>query len=147
MRRGGDRSKPPIGGLVPDVSVADAADKMKVSKRTVERAKAVEKQDPALLDEIIAGGTKLADATKKAGAAQPDGTVLHEVADTERPGTKSSIQDAVKHRAAANVFETITVDQAVRAACDRYGFKSVIGALVDVYGYDDVSDEVLEHNP
>jgi hypothetical protein len=59
LKHGGDRSKPPIGGLVPphsggvpnappDMSIGEAADKMKVSKRTAERAKAVEVSDAVL---------------------------------------------------------------------------------------------------
>jgi ParB-like chromosome segregation protein Spo0J len=69
MKHGGNRSKPPIGGLPPDIppdmSIADAADKMKVSKRTAERAKALEREDPALLDEVIGGETRKKAAAKK----------------------------------------------------------------------------------
>jgi hypothetical protein len=68
MKRGGDRSKPPIGGLV---SIADAADKMKVPMRTVERAKAVENADPELLDQVADGEIKLAEATKKVKDKKP----------------------------------------------------------------------------
>jgi hypothetical protein len=67
MSHGGDRSKPPVGGL----PVAAAASQAGVSKRTVERAKAVDKQAPALMDEVIAGTKKLAVARKEAATKKP----------------------------------------------------------------------------
>jgi hypothetical protein len=73
MGHGGDRKsgpgiKPPIGGLTAEAAASQAG----VSKRTVERAKAVDREDPALIDEVIAGKKKLAAATKEAGAKKSE---------------------------------------------------------------------------
>jgi hypothetical protein len=60
----------PIGARLPGLSNADAADKGKVSKRTLQRGKALVKADPALAEEVASGKKKLAVAVKEAGTKQ-----------------------------------------------------------------------------
>jgi hypothetical protein len=72
MKRGGDGSnqyaKPPKGGLAkeqPVVSKKEAATKLDVSPRQVERAAAVKKADPELFQDIKDGKVTVGAAEKK----------------------------------------------------------------------------------
>jgi ParB-like chromosome segregation protein Spo0J len=64
LSRGGDRSKPQNCGL----PTKTAAEQLKVSKRSVETAKAIKKADPALAEEVKQGKTKLSTAARKTAA-------------------------------------------------------------------------------
>jgi hypothetical protein len=64
--------KPPIGGISQGVPIGELAAQANIAKRTAERAKAVDKQNPELIDEVIAGTKKLAVATKEAAAKKTD---------------------------------------------------------------------------
>jgi hypothetical protein len=122
MPQGGDRSKPPIGGLV---TVAEAAGKMKVSKRTVERAKAVGKEDPALLDEVAEGKTKLGPAVKKAAALK----ALPKVASKKDPAQKDPSRIEQKRHEERMKSARYKLEAFIREYADMPEWKRLVEAI------------------
>jgi ParB-like chromosome segregation protein Spo0J len=224
----GRRSKQPRQ-LAELISVAEAADKLRVPARTVERAKAVERADPVLLDKVAEGETKLAAATKqveekkhaarntatrqtksKGGQSKPSnggaglgslpakaGRVPYRQSregfppegKPEKEAGGGGLIEAPKKDASKKLAEWIVeraetpnlphivelvealgnsglrdvakllsdnpqslitnhpIADVMEFYCRQYSLKHVVKTLIELYGFDAVSDAVLEHNP
>jgi hypothetical protein len=131
MPHGGDRSKGQNCTLMP---IETAAKQSKVSPRTVKTAKAIKKADPALAEEVKQGKVKLSTAAKQV---------------EEKKTAKNSDATPTKLTGASRK-ELDQFISKLETVCEKYdhdGLTVIVDVLIDNYGYDRVSDEVLEHNP
>jgi len=98
-----DKTNPPNGGLVSDesstplISQADAAAKLGVSERNVQRAAAVKRDDPEVFEDIKRGKLSTGAAERKAKAKRTSTAAKRSGKHTPQAAAKRSQQDQQAH--------------------------------------------------
>jgi hypothetical protein len=136
-----------------------AAKQLSVSTRTVETAKTIKRADPVLADEVKQGKTKLAAAATTVAAKKPKSKKEKEAAFQQARAERFEKSAIILEKFCDEYFGTpewrgiVPAIQGHLHALGKhlvdpppFGVKEAVKVLIDQYGFEAVSDEVLEHD-